>query len=301
MRVIVAGGANIDLLGRASRPVLPGDSTPGAVTFRCGGVGRNICENLARLGAETALVSAVGNDWAGALLLRTCAECGIDTSCVRCMDGRTGTYLAAEGFDGELLAAINDMDILHTLTPEALLNSDPFLRSADALVLDANLPEESLIWLTEHSGGIPVFADPVSCAKAERLLPVLPHLYFLKPNRAELRLLSGEEDVEAGIRVLLARGVKNICVSLGPGGARLVTRDGGDVFVPAPQAEIRSVTGAGDSLTAGLIFALLSRLEPRAALRFGVAAAGLTLQYEGAVRPDLSVSLIENAVKELLP
>ncbi|MEA5039389.1 MAG: carbohydrate kinase family protein [Clostridiaceae bacterium] len=299
MKIVVAGGANLDLLGRAKGRALPGDSTPGTVRFRCGGVGRNICENLARLGAETALLSAVGDDWASELILRSCADAGIDVSGLLHVSGRTGAYLAAEDGDGELLAAINDMEILQALTPAALTVCTPLLHAADALVLDANLPEQSLVWLAEQFSG-PIFADPVSCAKAERLLPLLPRLAFLKPNRAELYLLSGRDGVKEGMEALQARGVQSLCVSLGAEGAALLTAGGDFCLVPAPHVPICSVTGAGDSLTSGTIFGLLSGKAPERALRFGTAAAALTLQYDGAVRPDLSVSLVNEAEKEWL-
>lgn len=299
LKIIVAGGANIDLLGKTAGAALPGDSAPGTVTFRCGGVGRNICENLARLGVQTELISAVGDDWAAQLLLSSCADAGIGVSCLHRTSGRTGVYLAMEDEKGELLAAVNDMDILKALTPDTLSACEPLLHTADALVLDANLPEESLIWFAEHCPA-PIFADPVSCVKAPRLIPILPRLYFLKPNRAELQLLTGREDILEGMESLRARGVRNVCVSLGAQGAYLMTENGRQYHVPAPRIGIESVTGAGDSLTAACAFALLSGKEPLEALRFGVAAASLTLRYEGAVRPDLSVSLIEKAVKELL-
>lgn len=298
MRIAVLGGANIDLLGRSAERALPGDSNPGAVRISCGGVGRNIGENLARLGAETALLSAVGDDWAGELLLRESGAAGMDVSAVlRVPGGATGAYLAAEDRDGELLAAVNDMGVLRAVTPEYLSARADLLDRADALVLDANLPAETLCYLAERWGEKPLFADPVSAPKAGKLRPLLPRLRALKPNRAELALLSGETDVARGMAALRARGVGAVCVSLGAAGSRLLA-DGGAAEVSAPRVSVRDVTGAGDALFAGLIFALLRGAGPEDALRFGTAAAALTLQYDGAVRPDLTAAAVQDAVKE---
>lgn len=298
MQLAVLGGANLDLLGRSAGRAVAGDSNPGTVRLACGGVARNVCENLARLGARTTLITALGDDWPGELLRRECAAAGIDVSHILCAAGRTGTYLAAEGGDGELLAAVNDMDILRALTPERLAPLLPVLRAADAVVFDANLPAETVAFLAARCGDRPLFADPVSTIKAPRLRPALPYLRCLKPNRAELRLLSGEDDPERGMDKLLARGAEMVCVSLGAQGACLRGQNGVRAETRPPHLEARDVTGAGDALFAGLIWALLDGRTPAEALRFGTGAALLTLQYSGAVRPDLKIEKIDETIKE---
>ena len=60
--VSVIGGANIDIHGRSTQALRSNDSNPGDVHISAGGVARNIAENLARLGADTRLISAVGDD-----------------------------------------------------------------------------------------------------------------------------------------------------------------------------------------------------------------------------------------------
>ncbi|MEI8181049.1 PfkB family carbohydrate kinase, partial [Aestuariivirga sp.] len=61
-RVIVIGGANVDIKGRSRGSFVAGTSNPGEVTVSAGGVGRNIAENLARLGISVSLVTALGQD-----------------------------------------------------------------------------------------------------------------------------------------------------------------------------------------------------------------------------------------------
>ena len=58
--VVVIGGANMDICGTSHDNLLLGDSNPGKVRTSAGGVGRNIAENLARLGSDTRLMTAVG-------------------------------------------------------------------------------------------------------------------------------------------------------------------------------------------------------------------------------------------------
>ena len=62
---VVVGGANMDIKARSAAPVVAATSNPGHVVRSPGGVGRNVAENLARLGTPTTLVAAVGADALG--------------------------------------------------------------------------------------------------------------------------------------------------------------------------------------------------------------------------------------------
>ena len=57
--VVVIGGANLDLVGRPSHGLVAGTSNPGHIRVSPGGVGRNVAENLGRLGVPALLLSAV--------------------------------------------------------------------------------------------------------------------------------------------------------------------------------------------------------------------------------------------------
>ena len=81
--VVVVGGINADLKARTSAPLVPGTSNPGTATLTPGGVGRNVAENLTRLGTPAALVGVVGEDTIGTLVLEATAEAGVDVAAVR--------------------------------------------------------------------------------------------------------------------------------------------------------------------------------------------------------------------------
>ena len=89
-------------------------------------------------------------------------------------------------------------------------------------MVDTNIPAESIAWLAENVR-LPIFADPVSTAKAEKLRPVLGRLHTLKPNRIEAELLSGvaitdEASLRAAADALLATGLHRVFISLGGDG-----------------------------------------------------------------------------------
>ena len=54
------GGANVDIHGQSDAPIVMRDSNPGRLHLSAGGVCRNICDNLCRLGLTVELCSAVG-------------------------------------------------------------------------------------------------------------------------------------------------------------------------------------------------------------------------------------------------
>ncbi len=107
--VVVVGGTNVDVVARPAAAAVPATSNPGRVTVTAGGVGRNVAENLARLGTRTVLLSAVGDDEHAALALAATAEAGVDLTHVRRTDDATGRYVALLDAGGELVGAVSDM------------------------------------------------------------------------------------------------------------------------------------------------------------------------------------------------
>ncbi len=104
-------------------------------------MGRNIAENLARLGERVVLLSAVGDDGSGRRILQQAAECGIDISHVLVdADHRTAAYLAVLDDTGDLVMSIDDMSINRELiTPDFIYRRRALFRDARMIVLDANL------------------------------------------------------------------------------------------------------------------------------------------------------------------
>ena len=123
----MVGGANVDVKARTAAALVTGTSNPGTVVRTPGGVGRNVAENLARLGSRVALVSTVGSDPDGDWLLEETAAAGVDVTPVL-RGGRTGRYVAVLDAGGELVAGVSDMAATDALGPEVL--DHDLLRSA---------------------------------------------------------------------------------------------------------------------------------------------------------------------------
>lgn len=130
--------------------------------------------------------------------------------------------LSLMGVDVQLLTAYGDDLHGQRITSEYLAGKLPLLQNAQLIVADTNIPTESLIYLAENCTPL-LFCDPVSTTKAEKLRPILPKIYTLKPNRLEAELLSGipitcKEDVTRAADKLLEMGVHRLFLSLGADG-----------------------------------------------------------------------------------
>ncbi|MDP3177474.1 MAG: PfkB family carbohydrate kinase, partial [Spirochaetaceae bacterium] len=109
--IVVVGGMNMDIQGRSSRPFRPGDSNPGTATRSPGGVGRNIAENLVRLGRSVELVTVLGTDSLSDELAKSCADRGIGLSgSIRLPGSSSSTYITIFDHDGSLVGAIAAME-----------------------------------------------------------------------------------------------------------------------------------------------------------------------------------------------
>jgi pseudouridine kinase len=312
--VVVVGGANMDIKAHSRDAVQLRTSNPGTARTTPGGVGRNIAENLARLGSPTHLVAAIGRDAFGEQVTAMTRAAGVMVDHLVAGDEPTGTYLAVMDANGELLVAVANMVAAESLAVAQLGTVRELVARADLLVLDGNLPPEVCAWLLDIAAvtGVPVVLDPVSVAKARHLATTLSPqrpLLALTPNHDELESVVGEpvEPSRAGIlraaRKVHDLGVEHVWVRRGTRGSLLSSRgeDGREsvVTIPAPPTRSVDVTGAGDSMTAGFVHALLRGDSPVEAARFGQVTAALTVASPDTVRPDLSTRLVEAELRRI--
>ncbi len=293
---VVVGGVNMDIGGVSYAPLVPADSNPGRVRMSLGGVGRNIAHNMALLGVDTRLLTAFGDDLYAQKIAASCGELGIDISrSLQVPGGATSTYLFIADERGDMALALSDMDICQRLTPAFLASRAPLLNSAQVIVVDANIPAESIDWLTQHIH-LPIFADPVSTAKAEKLRPVLGRLHTLKPNRLEAELLSGvpitdEGSLNRAADALLDTGLRRVFISLGGDGV-LCADHNSRCHLPCLPGEMVNTTGCGDAFMAALVWAYLegTALEPTGLA--GLAASAIAMESADTINPAMSADAL---------
>jgi 6-phosphofructokinase 2 len=112
-------------------------------------------------------------------------------------------------------------------------------------------------------------------------------VYLLKPNITELCKLVGVENLELDLvdeaaQEIIAKGYCVVAVvSLGPNGALLVTKDSYQHY-PAPLVKKLSTVGAGDSMVAGMAFALSKGKSLHEMVQLGVACGSAATMNPGS-------------------
>lgn len=296
--VTAIGGANIDIHGRSQQELKCNDSNPGDVQLSAGGVARNVAENLARLGVDCRLITAVGDDHQGQMLQQLSSDAGIDMQYVHEIPSRsTSTYLSMLDDNGDMLAGINDMSIIDQLTAELLQTDQAMIAQSSMVIIDCNLSDNALGWLAESLGDIPVFADTVSTSKAKRLKPYLHAIHTLKTSTIEVEALTGRN---AGSRDQLqeladdlhGEGVERVFVTRGEDGVFYSSKNDQGVRKLNRDQPIHNAGGAGDAFLAGLAYAWLNDWSLEDATQFALAVADITMSDQATSSPNLSVAAV---------
>lgn len=296
--LLLLGSSSLDVVGRLEAELQPGTSNPARIRTSYGGVARNVAENLARLGQPVKLISVVGKDRSGSELLEYTASAGVDVSAVIHTDlYPTAFYMGVVDSRAHLRFAVDDMRAMSELTPEYLHQNEHLFEEANLVFVDGNLPEATLKTAVAMAkrAKVPICADPASSVLAERLKPHLGKLHLVTCNVAEAAALTGQVFESSDSRAALeaARALLNADVNI----ALVTLAEFGVVYaaaetsghIPAIQTPILDPTGAGDALTATVLFGLLNEMEIDDAVRLGVSAASLTLRHSGTVYPHLTL------------
>ena len=307
--VVVIGGMNIDIGGRSFCRMVPKDSNPGRIRISLGGVGRNIAHNMALLGMKVVFLTAFGDDIYREMIENACRKQGIDISHALSVPGAvTSSYVFLGGPNGEMELAVSDMEICSSISASYITSKQEIIDGAALVVIDANLPEETILHILTHTG-IPVFADPVSAAKAGRLRPCLDRIHTIKPNRLEAQALSGiritdERSAREALTVLIGQGVKRVFMTMGAEGVMAAEhvpeylrteadQDTGTavnfIRLPCAVSRIQNATGAGDAFMAGLVCSYLQDMNLEETVRTALAAGGIAAEGEDTINEELTL------------
>jgi pseudouridine kinase len=321
--VVVIGGANIDLRGRPAGEVLERHtSNPGKINVGSGGVGRNIAHNLALLNVPVTLLSAVGDDGEGIKILEETGKAGVKMEqMIISGEHPTGIYLGILDSAGEMEVAVSDMQILEEISLEYLRSKAYLIKESKIVVVDTNIPEESIGYVVElcNKVNVPLLIEPVSVEKAKKLRKILDGsgrwiIDYITPSRDELQSILGAEterdddednDVVKAAEELKYKGIKNMIVTLGKRGIYVSCSGAGEgrkedwnKFMAPYRGDVVDVTGAGDALVAGLVYGIYKGYSLKVAARFGLGAAALTISTKEAVRRDLGEGLLKSRIEE---
>lgn len=303
--IVGVGAANVDLNGASIAPINLRDSNPGRIQLSAGGVTRNVCENLARLGAEVKLLTCLGDDVFGAFVRAESESAGIDLRHVHTAPGATSSiYLSLLDADGDMLVGMSDMRIIQQqLPPEYLPSKRELIAGAAIVTCDPCLGEQTLLQLLEQCAPEQIVCvDPVSCAYARVLAPHIGRFHTAKPNRLELEILaemsidSESELLRAGERVL-QKGLRRLLVSLGAEGCLYMDDTGLVLRRKLRPARMVNASGAGDSFAAALLYGTLMGWDAQTQLDYALAAGIAAISHEKTINPEMSLPLLEQILQ----
>ena len=252
----VLGSINLDLIVSTERLPQAGETvTGGTFTALPGGKGANVAVATKRLGAETEIMAAVGNDEYAAQALVNLEREGVYLDAVRRLDTHTGlAFITVSEAGGNQITVASGANAAYA--PEDV----PKLCS-DVLITQFEIPTPVIeAALDGYKGFVAVNASPVRDG-VEAIL-----------KRADLIIVNEGEAAQYD----LAAHKGLVVVTLGAQGAEL--RQDGHLIAKAvpPKVDVVDTTGAGDAFAAALTVALAEKQPPQDALDFACAVGALT-------------------------
>ena len=251
-----------------------------------GGKGSNQAVAAARAGARVSFISKVGRDLFGDMARKTYRDESIDTAYLYATDSPTGAASIVVHANNAENSIVVVPGACFELTPEEVAEAKPLIARSAAFVAQLELPVETVEFglRLAHSLGVPTILNPAP----GRALPesIFAQCDYMTPNETEAEIITGRKvasigDAEDAADALLARGVRNVVVTLGARGA-LVRSATVREHVPAFCAgEVVDTTGAGDAFNGGFAVALAEGRDLVAAVRFGCAVAGISVTRPG--------------------
>lgn len=287
MKIGVVGSNMYDLVTYITRMPAPGETIE-APSFEMGfgGKGANQAVAAARLGGDVLMMTRLGDDVFGDATLKNLRDNGIDTRLCEKVPGTPSgvapIFVEPSGENSILIIKGANA----TLTPDQVDAAGEVLAECGLILMQMEIPVETVYRTIELAArhGITTILNPAPAA-ADLDAARLKDLGFLVPNESELALLSGmptgtEAETLAAARALIGKGVRNVIVTLGGRGARIVTAD--DVItIPPVAVDPVDTTGAGDAFIGA--FARYYAETPDAAAAAGQAAryAALSITRRG--------------------
>lgn len=290
-QILVLGSLNIDFSVELERIPIQGETLEAeSMAMLPGGKGANQAYAAASLGGEVKMLGLLGQDAFADMLLESLGKVGVDTSSVGRVRGKN-SGMAIVAVDQQGRNSIMVIPGSNAAVSEDFVRQNKHLISDCGLLLLQNEIPEASVFSAIRLGKRyrkTIFYNP---APARGPVPdaVLDGLDFLLPNESELCALAGreirdslsEDEAEEMARGLMAKGVKNIIVTLGSKGALLLNGEGRRLF-PAEKAEAVDTTAAGDTFIGALACALGEGQTLDEAIRFANRAAAITVTRKGA-------------------
>ena len=311
-RILVVGSFVMDLVAIADRAPALGETVIGnAFRTAPGGKGANQAVQAARLGASVDMAGCVGGDSFGKELLTALNSSGADTSHVKISKehpSAVGHIQIQSNPSGVQNRIIVVPGANYDLKPSDLEWLKDEVKSYDLVIMQLELEMATTEYVARiaHDAGVPVMLNPAPAAPLSDAL--LSCVTFLTPNETEAAMLSGvdtdaegrlcEESLKAAAKVLTAKGVANVIITLGDRGAAICSPEGVELIPAVKMTDVKDPTAAGDSFVGAFCAGYAAGLSTDDALKLAVNAAAITVCGYGAIPSLPTLDKVEALIKE---
>lgn len=285
--IVVIGSSNIDLVAKSHEIPVVGQTLTGSDFFMTpGGKGANQAVAAAKLGGKVIFVARLGKDIFAEKSLDNFKSVKINAKHIVQLKGvPSGVALIAIDDNGKnIIIVIPGAN--GKLLPADVEKARADIAAAEVVVCQLEIPIESVEKAAQLAAKykVPFILDP---APARPLSDkILSLLHVIKPNETEAQTITGIKvvDFDSAARAadwLLAKGVKNVIITLGEKGALLATQDDKEIL---PTRKVKAVdsTAAGDAFTGALAYGLAGGKSLRDAAIYAGAVAAISVQRLGA-------------------
>jgi ribokinase len=287
MTIAVIGSIHVDFYIKTPKFPQPDETVLGKeFAMYPGGKGANQAVGCARLGVRTYMLSAVGDDFFGKIMVENLSKNNVVIDYIYVAKGvHTGVafIILNEVSKENMIIVAPGAD--EAITPDYVENTLSSL-TPRAVLAQLEIPIQTVYKTLEIGKKVDAITvlnpSPVKYLSSE----IYKYVDVIIPNRVELQQLSGievrtEEDVFKAGECLLSRGVKVVVATLGARGAAVITYDKKKI-VEAFKVDVVDTVGAGDAFAAGLAVALVEGRDIEEAVRFANAVAALKVTRMGA-------------------
>ena len=300
--ILCVGGANIDYKLRLEGTLDFETSNPVRSTRTPGGVIRNVAANLVNLGANVALMTLLGDDFAGESLRIQSAD-RMDLRPTETIAGAsTGSYTAVIDEVGSLVVGFADMSITEQMDQAWIDRHEEDIRSAEWVVVDCNPERDVITRLIERCRihDVKLGIVTISAPKMKHLPQNLEGVDVMITNLTESRAYFSEEASAEELALRwLDTGLKRVVITDGSQSITLADETGRFELpvIPVPPDQVIDVTGAGDAFSSATLYGLMQDMDFAMAARFGAALAAQTIQSHDSVRQDITREQLLEEIK----
>lgn len=278
-KIGVVGSINMDMTVKAERIPLKGETVKGCeLKYIPGGKGANQAAAIAKLGAKVEMFGCVGDDAAGASLIKNLQEIGVETKCIRTVAGLpTGLAMITVGNnDNTIVVVAGTNDCVDISYVDEVKDS---LLECEIVLLQHEIPQETVEYVTRlcTQNGVKVVLNPGPARPVKQ--EILEKVTYLTPNEHEAVILFGDN---VSFEDMMKKYPEKLVITQGSRGVGTCLKNGEIVLIPARKSNVVDTTGAGDTLNGAFTVAITEGMDIKKALAFANTAAGLSTEKFGA-------------------